>query len=65
LSENATFLPYGRQWIGDDDVAAVAAVLRSDFLTTGPTVTAFEAALCERVGAAGIVACSSGTAATA
>ena len=63
MSENRTFLPYGRQWIGDDDVAAVAAVLHSDFLTTGPTVGAFEAGLRERVGAAGIVACSSGTAA--
>lgn len=57
------FLPYGRQWIGDDDVAAVAKVLRGDFLTTGPAVEAFEAALAGRVGSRYAVACSSGTAA--
>ena len=55
--------PYGRQQIDDDDVAAVAAVLRSDFLTTGPVVPAFEAALAEVVGARFAVVCSSGTAA--
>ena len=33
-----SFLPYGRQVIEDDDIAAVAEVLRSDFLTTGPAV---------------------------
>jgi UDP-4-amino-4,6-dideoxy-N-acetyl-beta-L-altrosamine transaminase len=56
-------LPYGRQAIDDDDVAAVASVLRSDWLTTGPTVHAFEAALAQRGGAPHAVACSSGTAA--
>jgi hypothetical protein len=35
-------LPYGRQTIEDDDIAAVAAALRDDFLTTGPRVEAFE-----------------------
>jgi UDP-4-amino-4,6-dideoxy-N-acetyl-beta-L-altrosamine transaminase len=57
------FLPYGRQTIEDDDVAAVAAALRGDFLTTGPTVDAFEAAFAEFVGARHAVACSNGTAA--
>src|SRR5271165_1741010 len=57
------FLPYGRQLIEDDDVAAVAAALRADYLTTGPRVEAFERAFAERVGAAHAVACSSGTAA--
>ena len=56
-------LPYGRQVIDDDDIAAVEAVLRGDFLTTGPVVGAFEAALAERVEAEFAVACSSGTAA--
>ena len=45
------FLPYGRQLIEDDDVAAVAAALRADYLTTGPRVEAFERAFAERVGA--------------
>jgi UDP-4-amino-4,6-dideoxy-N-acetyl-beta-L-altrosamine transaminase len=57
------FLPYGRQQIGDDDVAAVADVLRGDALTTGPKVTDFEQALAETTGASHAVACSSGTAA--
>lgn len=55
------FLPYGRQLIDEADVAAVAEVLRGDFLTTGPAVEAFESALAERVGAPHAVACSSGT----
>lgn len=57
------FLPYGRQAIDDDDIAAVAAVMRSDFLTTGPVVDDFEAALSERLGGVNVIACSSGTAA--
>lgn len=56
------FLPYGRQTIEDDDVAAVAAALRANFLTTGPTVEAFEAAFRARVGAEHAVAAANGTA---
>ena len=57
------YLPYGRQMIEDDDLAAVAAALRSDFLTTGPLVAQFEQAFAEKTGAAHAVACNSGTAA--
>jgi UDP-4-amino-4,6-dideoxy-N-acetyl-beta-L-altrosamine transaminase len=57
------FLPYGRQVIEDDDIAAVTAALRADYLTTGPTVEAFERAFAQEVGAAHAVACNSGTAA--
>ncbi len=56
------FLPYGRHSVDDDDVAAVAEVLRSDWLTGGPVVERFEAAFAERVGARFAVACSSATA---
>ena len=56
-------LPYGRQVIEDDDIAAVVEALQSDFLTTGPRGEAFEAAFAEKVGAAHAVACSNGTAA--
>jgi UDP-4-amino-4,6-dideoxy-N-acetyl-beta-L-altrosamine transaminase len=56
-------LPYGRQTIEDDDIAAVAQALRADFLTTGPTVEAFEAAFARAVGARHAVACANGTAA--
>ena len=57
------FLPYGRQVIEDDDIAAVTAALRADYLTTGPTVELFERAFAGEVGAAHAVACNSGTAA--
>ncbi len=57
------FLPYGRQVIENDDVIAVAEALRSDFLTTGPLVEAFEKKLAETVGAKHAVSCSNGTAA--
>lgn len=57
------FLPYGRQSVDEADIAAVAAVLRGDWLTQGPAVTAFEAALQATTGAAGAVACANGTAA--
>ena len=56
-------LPYGRQTIEDDDIAAVTQALRGDFLTTGPLVEAFEVAFAEKVGARHAVACSNGTAA--
>lgn len=58
-----SFLPYGKQLIEEDDIAAVVAVLRSDSLTGGPLVGAFEQAFAERVGARYAVACSNGTAA--
>jgi UDP-4-amino-4,6-dideoxy-N-acetyl-beta-L-altrosamine transaminase len=57
------FLPYGRQTIDADDIAAVAEALRSDFLTTGPRVGAFEQAFAAATGASHAVACNSGTAA--
>jgi len=56
-------LPYGRQSIDDDDVAAVVEALRSPLLTCGPLVGRFEAALAERTGARFASVCSSGTAA--
>lgn len=54
-------IPYGRQDIRDEDVAAVAAVLRSDWLTQGPTVPGFEAAVAARCGATHAVAANSAT----
>jgi perosamine synthetase len=58
-----TLLPYGRQSIGEDDIEAVVAVLRSDWMTTGPKVAEFEEAFAARVGAKYAVSFSSGTAA--
>lgn len=59
----AALLPYGRQTIAEDDIRAVVAALRSDWLTTGPLVGAFERAFAAFVGASHAVAVSSGTAA--
>ncbi len=59
----ARLLPYGRQTIDDDDVAAVTQTLRSDWLTTGPKVAEFEKALAAAAGASDAVAVSTGTAA--
>jgi UDP-4-amino-4,6-dideoxy-N-acetyl-beta-L-altrosamine transaminase len=56
-------LPYGRQVVEDDDIAAVVAVLRSDHLTGGPAVSGFEAALAATTQARHAIACASGTAA--
>jgi len=55
------FLPYGRQSIDDSDIEAVARVLRSDWLTTGPEVDAFEADFAAVTGAGHAIACSNGT----
>jgi UDP-4-amino-4,6-dideoxy-N-acetyl-beta-L-altrosamine transaminase len=63
VSDARPFLPYGRQSIDADDLAAVADSLRGDYLTTGPTVAKFEAAFAEAVGARHAVASNSGTAA--
>ena len=56
-------IPYGRQSIDEDDIDAVVAVLRSDFLTQGPTVPAFEKAVASRTGAKHGIAVNSATSA--
>lgn len=56
-------IPYGRQWISESDIAAVDAVLRSDFLTQGPCVPRFEHDLRRVVGAKHAVAVNSATSA--
>jgi len=57
------FVPYGRQWIDEDDIQSVVEVLRSDFLTTGPMVRRFEEGLERYTGARHAVALNSGTSA--
>lgn len=63
MSGSLPVLNYGRHAIDEDDIEAVATVLRGDWLTTGPTVRRFETALAERAGAAHAVSCANGTAA--
>lgn len=58
-----TYLPYAQQWIDDADVQAVVDVLKSDYLTTGPAIRAFEQAVADYVGAEYAVAFANGTAA--
>lgn len=56
-------IPYGRQSIDEEDIAAVLSVLKSDFLTQGPKVTEFEQAICAYTGAKYCVVVANGTAA--
>ncbi len=56
-------IPYGRQDISQEDIDAVVAVLKSDFLTQGPAIAAFEQAIMEATHAPFAVAVSSATAA--
>lgn len=56
-------IPYGRQYIDEEDIQAVVNVLKSDFLTTGPSVRDFEKAAAHYVGAEYAVAIANGTAA--
>ena len=56
-------IPYGKQFIEEDDIQAVVETLRADYLTTGPKVTEFEKTVAEYVGAKYAVAIANGTAA--
>jgi perosamine synthetase len=58
-----TPIPYGRHFIDEEDIASVVDVLRHGWLTQGPKVPEFEAAVAARVRARYAVAVSNGTAA--
>lgn len=57
------FIPYGRQTISAEDIAAVINVLNSDWLTQGPSIERFERAVADYCGAAFAVAVNSATSA--
>lgn len=61
--EASFFIPYGRHWVDEDDIRAVAEVLRSDRITQGPKIEEFERGLSDYCDARFAVAMSSGTAA--
>jgi UDP-4-amino-4,6-dideoxy-N-acetyl-beta-L-altrosamine transaminase len=56
-------IPYGRQTISQEDIDAVSTSLQSDYLTQGPTISAFESAFSAYIGSQYAVAVSNGTAA--
>lgn len=56
-------IPYGRQYITDEDIQAVIDVLKSDYLTQGPEIAEFESAFAEYIGCKYAIAVSNGTAA--
>jgi UDP-4-amino-4,6-dideoxy-N-acetyl-beta-L-altrosamine transaminase len=55
------FLPYGRQTIEADDIAAVAEAMAGDYLTTGPKIAEFEKAFCKVVNARHCIVVGNGT----
>ena len=63
MTQTEPFLPYGRQTITEEDIAAVSEVLRSPFLTQGPAVPLFERAIAQKVGCNHAVAVNSATSA--
>ncbi|KAB8135804.1 aminotransferase class I/II-fold pyridoxal phosphate-dependent enzyme, partial [Gracilibacillus oryzae] len=63
MPKRTDFLPYGKQWLDEEDRRKVLDVLNSDWLTTGPMIPEFEQKVAEYVGANHAVAFSSGTAA--
>ncbi|KAB2914716.1 MAG: UDP-4-amino-4,6-dideoxy-N-acetyl-beta-L-altrosamine transaminase [Bacteroidetes bacterium] len=56
-------IPYGKQNITDEDIAAVIEVLKSDFLTQGPNIARFEEKFAQYVGSKYAIAISNATAA--
>ena len=59
---STTFLPFTRPSIDEETIAAVGEVLRSGWLTSGPKMQAFEAALAKHCGGRPVRSFSSGTA---
>ncbi|WP_461201890.1 UDP-4-amino-4,6-dideoxy-N-acetyl-beta-L-altrosamine transaminase [Anoxybacillus sp. TBDG-1] len=63
MKRRETFLPYGQQWVTEEDIEAVLDVLRSPFLTQGPKIEQFEQKVASYVGTKYAVAFANGTAA--
>jgi len=63
MQKRKVFLPYGHQWIDDEDIKEVVKVLKSDWITQGPKIEEFEETLAKFVGAKYAVVFNNGTAA--
>src|SRR3954447_20831952 len=61
--EQVPFLPFSLPWIGEEEIEAVVACLRSGWITTGPRVRQFEEAFAREIGCRHAVALNSCTAA--
>ncbi|HET6459731.1 MAG TPA: DegT/DnrJ/EryC1/StrS family aminotransferase, partial [Syntrophales bacterium] len=61
--KNKNWIPYGRQFIDDDDINVIVDVLKSTNLTQGPKIAEFESALCKETDARFAVCVNSGTSA--
>ena len=57
------FIPYGHQWIDEEDIKEVVNALKSDWITTGPKVKEFEDKICKYIGCKYGAAVNSGTSA--
>ena len=56
-------IPYGRHYVDEDDISAVADVMRGELLTQGPKAAEFERLIAKYVGARYAVSVANGTAA--
>jgi len=63
MSNNTFHIPYGKQYISQEDIDVVVETLKADFLTQGPKIAEFEENFANYVGAKYAVAISNGTAA--
>ena len=63
MRQDSSLIPYGRQWIDDDDIQAVEEVLRSPSITRGKRMEEFEQKLCRLTGVQYAVVVNSGTSA--
>jgi len=63
MQKKQNYLPYGHQYIDEEDIKEVVKVLKGDWITQGPKVNEFEEALADYVGAKYAVVLNSGTAA--
>ncbi|MBF0246009.1 MAG: DegT/DnrJ/EryC1/StrS family aminotransferase, partial [Planctomycetes bacterium] len=59
---HSSFLPFSKPSISEDEIQAVAEVLRSGWITTGPKCAGFEKSFQQYTGARGAVALASATA---
>ncbi len=63
MKDEYAFIPYGKQSLEDDDIAAVVDTLKSDWITQGPMIAGFEKAVANKTGAQYGIAVATGTAA--